>query len=145
MGMDARGSADSVKVKPEATAATSLPIDPLRRVFVPIEQRTPRGTIVFKTHDNRVYARREEGGPMYRAIPKVRGKAARRHDKQQRRLMKMAETKDPREPQGERQQDNPQPPSNSNPRPAPGGVGTGTQGDPADAPDAQPGGDGNGR
>lgn len=48
------------------------------------------------------------------------------------------EVKDPREPQGERQENNPQPPSNSVPRPAPGGVGTGTEGDPAESSDAQP-------
>lgn len=60
------------------------PLDPLTRVFKPIERRTTAGTMVFKTHDNLVYARLNDGS-MRRAIPKVRGKAARRADKKMRR------------------------------------------------------------
>lgn len=60
------------------------PLDPLRRVFVPVERRTPNGTTVFKTHDNRVYARLEDGS-IRRAVRKARGKAARRRDKETRR------------------------------------------------------------
>lgn len=60
-------------------------IDPLRRVFVPIEKRTAKGTIVFRTSDKTMYARLEEGGPIRRVVPKIRGKAARRADKLARR------------------------------------------------------------
>ena len=59
-------------------------IDPLRRIFIPIEKRTTAGTFVFRTHDNLVYARLEDGS-VRRAVKKVRGKAARRADKQMRR------------------------------------------------------------
>ncbi len=60
-------------------------IDPLRRVFIPVEKRTSRGTIVFKTTDGRLYARVDEGMPMCRATPKIRGKKARALDKLARR------------------------------------------------------------
>lgn len=53
------------------------PIDPLRRVFVPIERRTPNGTLVFKTHDNQLYARMHDGS-IRRATPKLNGKDARK-------------------------------------------------------------------
>lgn len=52
-------------------------IDPLRRVFVPIEKRTLNGTLVFKTHDKTIYARLDNGS-IRRAVPKVNGKVARR-------------------------------------------------------------------
>jgi hypothetical protein len=53
------------------------PIDPLRRVFIPIERRTSNGTTVFKTQDKMVYARLEDGS-IRRAIPKVNGKHAKK-------------------------------------------------------------------
>lgn len=60
-------------------------IDPLRRVFVPRETRTANGTLVFRTiSDGMVYARLKDGS-IRRAIPKLRGKAARRADKRARR------------------------------------------------------------
>ena len=59
-------------------------LDPLRRVFVPIERRTANGMLVFRTTDKRLYARLDNGS-IRRAIAKVRGKAARRADKQARR------------------------------------------------------------
>lgn len=122
-------------------------IDPLRRVLVPIEKKTSKGTIVFRTTDNRVYARVEEGGPMFRAVPKERGKHARALDKKQRQEQRRIDARraamkagdDPREPKGDAQRNNPEPPSNSDPRPAPGGAGTGTQDDPADVSEAQSG------
>ena len=52
-------------------------IDLLRRVFVPIEKRTPNGTIVFRTTDKQVYCRLDDGS-IRRATPKVNGKQARR-------------------------------------------------------------------
>ena len=73
---------DTQKQKPE--------IDPLRRVFVPRERMTSNGTIVFKTTDNLMYARQEEGAPMYRVDRKVRGKKARALDKQRRRELRKA-------------------------------------------------------
>lgn len=53
------------------------PIDPLRRVFVPRETKTAKGTIVFRTHDDDVYLRLDDGS-IRRAHPKVNGKLARR-------------------------------------------------------------------
>lgn len=58
------------------TACESL----LNRVFVPIERNG-----VFGTHDGMVYRRDRTSGAIRRAIPKVRGKAARRGDKRARR------------------------------------------------------------
>jgi hypothetical protein len=52
-------------------------IDPSRRVFVPIEKRTAKGTIVFQTLDKQVYARLESG-EIRRATPKIHGKEAKR-------------------------------------------------------------------
>ena len=60
------------------------PLDPLRRVWIPVEKRTTAGTLVFKTSDNTLYARLESGA-IRRAHPKVKGKAARRADKERRR------------------------------------------------------------
>ncbi len=50
------------------------PLDPLRRVFIPIERRTANGTLVFKTTDGELYARLSDGS-IRRAHPKVKGKA----------------------------------------------------------------------
>ena len=59
-------------------------IDPLRRVFVPIERVTPNGTTVFGTHDREVYVRLEDGS-IRRARLKLRGKAARKAERRTRR------------------------------------------------------------
>jgi hypothetical protein len=61
-----------------------MALDPLRRVFVPIEDK--RG--FFRTHDYAVYQRNAESGVIRRAIPKQRGKAARRAERQARRQEK---------------------------------------------------------
>ena len=53
------------------------PLDPLRRVFIPIERRTKNGTIVFKTTDGELYMRHTDGS-MRRVHKKVHGKAARK-------------------------------------------------------------------
>ena len=130
-----------------APAALKPPLDPLRRVFVPIEQKTPKGTIVFRTTDNLVYARAQEGGPMYRAIPKVRGKAARAADKRQRRMARQHNEKrttmaqDPREDRYPNDPDTDSSPDKGEARPATGGAGTGTKDDPAGEPDAKKDGD----
>ena len=60
------------------------PINPLRRVFIPIEKRTSNGTIVFRTTDKQMYVRLADDS-IRRATPKLRGKAARRADKLARR------------------------------------------------------------
>jgi hypothetical protein len=60
-------------------------IDLLRRVFVPVEKRTAAGTLVFRTLDNQVYVRLEDGS-IRRSDRKVRGKTARRADKCARKL-----------------------------------------------------------
>lgn len=52
-------------------------IDPLRRVFVPKEAKTSKGTVVFRTLDFQVYARLPDGS-IRRSKPKVNGKAARK-------------------------------------------------------------------
>ena len=75
-----RESAQDVVIRPSAQPA---PIDPLRRVFVPIEKRTEKGTMVFKTLDNTHYARLEDGS-IRRTTPKEHGKAARRRRAQAR-------------------------------------------------------------
>lgn len=64
------------------------PLDPLRRVFVPIERKMASGQTVFRTTDQMVYARLDDGS-IRRAIPKQRGKSARRHDKEVRRGAKI--------------------------------------------------------
>jgi hypothetical protein len=120
-------------------------IDPLRRVFVPIEHKTSRGTIVFRTTDNRMYARVVDGS-IRRAIPKQRGKSARRADKQQRRQAAMDAGRDPRtdkHPETGIPGSTPSKPGDGTTQPAPGGVGTGTHGDPSKEPAAQPKGDHN--
>ncbi len=53
------------------------PIDPLRRVFVPREAKTPNGTTVFRTRDEDLYLRLDDGS-IRRANPKVNGKQARK-------------------------------------------------------------------
>lgn len=60
--------------------ATTEKIDPLKRIFVPIEKRTAAGTLVFRTSDKQVYARLDDGS-IRRAEKKIKGKAARRADK----------------------------------------------------------------
>ena len=58
------------------------PIDPLRRVWVPIEDKNGR----FMTHDREVYVRDQTTGAIRRARPKLKGKAARRFERKLRRL-----------------------------------------------------------
>ena len=61
-----------------ASAAVTTPsLDPLRRVFVPIEKRTLNGTLVFRTMDNQMYCRLASGS-IRRVTPKVNGKVAKR-------------------------------------------------------------------
>lgn len=123
-------------------------IDPLRRVFVPRETRTPKGTLVFRTMDDCLYARTDDGA-IRRAYPKARGKSARAVDKANRRMLRRAATRrevmgDPKDPRIDRHPNDGtpgksyEPPDNSRPKDAPGGVGTGTKDDPAKAPAAQP-------
>ena len=52
-------------------------IDPLRRVFIPVEKRNLDGTYSFKTHDKQSYVRLEDGS-IRRVSPKVNGKVARK-------------------------------------------------------------------
>lgn len=49
----------------------------LRRVFRPREAKTSRGTTVFRTSDNVVYARMADGS-IRRSTPKVNGKQAKK-------------------------------------------------------------------
>lgn len=130
-------------------------IDPARRVLIPIERMTAKGTVVFRTTDNRVYARVEPGAPIHRAIPKTRGKKARAADKRQRlelrridaRRATMANQQDPRtdrHPNDGTPGSYPTAPGGNDPKPAEGGVGNGNQtGNQRDTPATQPGGERN--
>ena len=60
------------------------PINPLQRVFIPIEKRNVLGQLTFQTLDRTKYVRHVSGA-FVRAVPKMRGKAARRAEKQARR------------------------------------------------------------
>ena len=55
-------------------------LDPLCRIFVPIERPTDSNTFIFRTTDKETYERLEDGS-IHRINRKVRGKAARRADK----------------------------------------------------------------
>lgn len=58
-----------------------MPIDPLKRVFLPLE--TSQG--VIRTVDGRLYLRGKNGS-IKRARPKAKGKAARRAEREAKRL-----------------------------------------------------------
>ena len=53
------------------------PIDPLRRVWIPVEKRTSAGTLVFRTSDKTLYFRAPDGSIRH-SVPKVNGKESRR-------------------------------------------------------------------
>jgi hypothetical protein len=57
---------------------------------VPTETPVAPGATAFMTTDRRVYTRSTATMEIHRALPKVRGKAARRADKVQRRQIKRA-------------------------------------------------------
>jgi hypothetical protein len=59
------------------------PLDPLRRVFVPVEKRTAQGTLVFRTTDKDLYFRGPDGS-IRRSVPKVNGKLAKQMRRKQR-------------------------------------------------------------
>ena len=52
-------------------------IDPLRRIYEPIEKRKEDGTFVFYTSDKMRYVRGVDGS-IRRSEPKINGKVARR-------------------------------------------------------------------
>ena len=70
---------EQLKDRLATTAAPSQQshIDPLRRILIPIERRTSNGTLVFRTTDNEMYVRLENGS-IRRVTPKVNGKVARK-------------------------------------------------------------------
>lgn len=75
-------SHDTEGVKPPVVKTPEIDplrrnIDPLKRVFVPIEKRTSKGTLVFRTLDGDIYARLDDGS-IRRARKKVNGKVARK-------------------------------------------------------------------
>lgn len=77
------------------TAPNETPaLDPLKRVFVPIEKHG-----VFRTTDREVYVRLFTG-QIVCATPKVRGKAARKADRAQRRLLRRAAQRQGRQAPG---------------------------------------------
>jgi len=62
-------------------------IDPLRRVFVPIEKRDVRGNWVFQTLDKQKYIRNAATGQIRTLTRKVNGKVARKVRAKQRRAV----------------------------------------------------------
>lgn len=66
----------NVKMPGDETKLAETKINPLERIFIPIEKRTEAGTLVFRTSDKEVYACLEDGS-IRRATPK-QGKVARR-------------------------------------------------------------------
>ena len=56
---------------------TKPPIDPLRRVLVPIEKRMTDGNRTFQTSDHERYIRTSDG-VIRRKHPKINGKLAKR-------------------------------------------------------------------
>lgn len=66
-------------------AAEEAPIDPLRRVWIPIEKRDVQGRLTFRTTDGERY-RREDDGSMRHATGKVNGKRARKARARERRM-----------------------------------------------------------
>ncbi|MFI5222673.1 MAG: hypothetical protein ACHQX3_00260 [Nitrospirales bacterium] len=56
---------------------TKPPIDPLRRVFVPIEKRMTNGNLTFQTMDREQYIRTPDG-VIRRKKSKVNGKLAKK-------------------------------------------------------------------
>jgi hypothetical protein len=90
MDTQSNGTEDTTEAIGMTSPAAQTPsLDPLRRVLVPVEKLTSRGTVVFRTTDNTMYARTEPGAPMHRVDRKVRGKKARAHDKLMRRLARV--------------------------------------------------------
>ena len=90
--MSFAGEDASARTQPCVTEGTILKppdaqprgLDPLRRWWVPVEKKNVTGEYVFRTHDNQKYFRHLDGS-IHRAVPKQRGKAARRADKLARR------------------------------------------------------------
>ena len=58
-------------------AASDKIIDPLNRVFVPIEKRMLNGNLTFQTSDKERYVRTSDG-VIRRSTPKVNGKLAKK-------------------------------------------------------------------
>jgi hypothetical protein len=72
----------------DAQAVAQTPeIDPLRRVFVPKECKTSKGTTVLRTLDGVVYARVADGS-LRRARKKINGKVARKQRAEVRRAQR---------------------------------------------------------
>lgn len=66
------------------------PLDPLRRVFVPIEKRMLDGRMIFQTTDRCQYLR-DDRGVIVRRYPKVNGKKAKKNRRHQRQAPQPAE------------------------------------------------------
>lgn len=69
---------------PKDTAKSNVAepmLDPLRRVFIPIEKRMLDGNWRFRTSDKERYTRNGTTGTVYRADPKPLNKHARRRER----------------------------------------------------------------
>lgn len=74
----------NVKMPDDALKLAETKFNSLKRIFIPIERRTAKGTLVFCTSDKEIYARLDDGS-IRRTTSKVKGKAARRANKAARR------------------------------------------------------------
>ena len=59
------------------TKQPNEPIDPLRRILVPIEKRMTNGNLTFRTSDSDQYIRTSDG-VIRRKHPKINGKIAKK-------------------------------------------------------------------
>jgi hypothetical protein len=59
-------------------SASTPPLDPSQRIWIPIEKRNVVGDWVFQTHDKDQYVRDQHTGVIRRKHPKVNGKLAKR-------------------------------------------------------------------
>ena len=75
--MDTNSNATTEALQP-ISSSVNEPLDPLRRVLVPIEKRMTNGNWVFRTSDNVRYIRMDNTGVIRRAQPKVNGKLAKK-------------------------------------------------------------------
>jgi len=62
---------------PEGSGTTPA-LDPLRRVFIPIEKRNVHGVWTFETTDGERYLRDPNTGVIRSAVVKINGKLARK-------------------------------------------------------------------
>lgn len=75
---------DTNKAAADNKPSNKEPLDPLRRMFVPIEKRMTNGNMTFQTLDKERYYRTSQG-VILRVAPKVNGKKAKKERQRRRR------------------------------------------------------------